>query len=195
MRTVYVVTKFEPSRVERDFADLAQRITTAGAPTLVSVTDTLRTKCDDSGIFDEEIFKEIVKQRPVRETAKARRFLLALAHYQQLELSIVNDRLYTLEHILPRSDIYLPGWSAFDATSHSEYVSRLGNFAILAEGVNISSSRYNRNFDAKKPVLSDSIIHLTSSISEIASWDPSAIEHRQESLADLATVVWKLPDA
>ena len=193
MRTSYAATKFEPSRVERDFAELAQCITTADDPTLVSITDTLRTRCDDFGIFDQETFKETVKQRSVREAAKARRFLLALAHYEQSELSIVNDGIYTLEHVLPRSDMYLEGWPAFDSTSHDEYVARLGNLAILAEGE--SSNRFNRDFDSKKTVLSESIINLTSSLSESASWDPEVIENRQEYLVDLAADVWALPDA
>ena len=194
MRTSYATTKFEPSRVERDFAELAQCIAAADSPTVASITNTLRTKCDDIGIFDEAVFKEAVKQRSIREPAKARRFLLAIAHYKQHELSIVNDGLYTLEHVLPKSDTYLEGWPAFSATSHAEYASRLGNFAILAEGDNKSSNRYNRSFDAKKTVLSESIIGLTSSISQNASWDAGAIDHRQESLADLATSVWKLPN-
>ena len=134
-----------------------------------------------------------MKQRSVRETAKARRFLLALAHYEQRELSIVNDGLYSLEHVLPKSEEHLAGWPAFDATLHAEYNARLGNFAILAEGDNRSSSRYNRNFEAKKTVLSESVIKLTSSISENSSWDSETIERRQERLSELAAIVWKLP--
>ena len=195
MRTSYAAKKFEPSRVERDLAELAQCIIAAADPTSVSITDTLRAKCDDFGIFDETTFKDTVKQCSVRETTKARRFLLSIAHYEQRELSIVNDGIYTLEHVLPKSDTYLPGWPAFDATTHAEYAPRLGNFAILAEGDNKSSSRYNSNFDTKKTVLSESVINLTSSISGSASWDPLAIEQRQDSLAELAAAVWKLPDA
>lgn len=195
MRTSYAAAKFEPSRVERDFAELARCITTAADPTLVSITETLRTKCDDFGIFDEAVFKDAVKQRSIRETSKARRFLLALAHYEQRELSIVNDSLYSLEHVLPKSEEHLAGWSAFDATLHAEYNARLGNFAILAEGDNRSGSRYNRNFEAKKTVFSESAIKLTSSISENSSWDSEAIERRQERLSELAADVWKLPSA
>ena len=198
MRTSYAAAKFEPSRVERDFAELAQCITSADDPTAMSIRNVLRTKCDDFGIFDDAIFKEAVKQRSVsvREAPKARRFLLSLAHYGQRELSIVNDSLYTLEHVLPKSDMYLGDWSAFDATSHAEYAHRLGNFAILAEGDSRSSSnRYNRDFEAKKTVLAESIVGLTSSISGVDSWNIEAIEQRQASLADLSATVWKLPDA
>lgn len=195
MRTSYAAAKFEPSRVDRDFAELARCITAAADPTLVSITDTLRTKCDDFGVFDSATFKETVKQRSVRETAKARRFLLALAHYEQRELSVVNDTVYSLEHVLPKSEIHLAGWPAFDATSHNEFAVRLGNYALLAEGENGSGSRYNRSFDAKKTVLSESVIKLTSSISEVSTWNPEAIEHRQESLASLAATVWSLPNA
>ena len=195
MRTSFAATKFEPSQVERYFAELAQRITAADCPTDISIAEPLRTKCDDHAVFDEVAFKETVRQRSVREASKARRFLLSLAHYEQPELSIVNDSLYTLEHVLPKSEKHLQGWLSFDHSSHADHFARLGNYAILAEGDNQSSNRFNRNFDAKKDILSESIINLTSTIAESPSWDPVAIAQRQESLINLAAIVWKLPNA
>ena len=193
MRTSYAAAKFEPSRVDREFAEISQQITVASDPTLVSITDTLRTRCDALGIFDDGTFKDILKQRSVREPPKARRFLLAIAHYEQSGLSVANDGIYTLEHVLPKSDTHLGGWTEFDADSHGEFFARLGNLAILAEGDNGSSNRFNRNFDAKKTALSESIINLTRSISDNVSWGPEEIERRQEHLVELATIVWRLP--
>ena len=193
MRTSYATTKLEPSRFDREFAELSQRITAQDDPTAISVVETLR-RCDDLGVFSDDTFKEALGQSSIRVASKARRFLLAIAHHEQNELSIVNDGAYTLEHVLPKSDTYLEGWGGFDKESHAEFVVRLGNMAILAEGDNQSSRRFNRNFEAKKPMFSDSVIHLTNKIAEIQDWTPERIQYRQHYLAERAVEVWALSD-
>ena len=108
MRSVLVTRKFETSQFERDFSDLARRLMSAGAIESVSLKDTLR-RTDENGVFDDQTFIRQMSEASFYNNTKAKRFLMGLAHYQQRGAIVINERRFTVEHILPASPAHLSG--------------------------------------------------------------------------------------
>ena len=194
MRTTFVASKFEPSHFESAFSDLAQKIMSTATLDSIPFTSVLR-EVDEYGIFDNSNFIERMQQTTIRYQTKAKRFLLGLAYHQQPDdITIINERRYTVEHILPESDIHLSGWSNFDQRAHSDNIYRIGNLTLLGSADNKPGPAFNGSFSEKKDIYRNSIISLTQEISEIPDWSIGAIQKRQKQLAKLAAKVWELPN-
>ena len=193
MRTAFVASKFESSRFEGTFSNLAQEVTsTTSIPTVQFQRALLDV--DEYEVFDNSIFISTIEQTSIRDNAKARRLLMGLAYSEQSDLSILNDKKYTIEHILPRSDNHLRGWVNFDERDHKDLVSRIGNLTLLANSDNKPGAADNGSFDRKREIFRRSSIQLTREVSEMQSWSPQEIDRRQKRLARLAARVWELPN-
>ena len=93
----------------------------------------------------------------------------------------------TLEHILPKT-FPETGWENFDAETHTEYKTRLGNLCLLKRSENNGMS--NDSFAAKKPFFANSSFNTTSELSEHDDCSPQQLESRQRKLAKLALLTW-----
>ena len=194
MRTTLVATKFEPSRFESAFSALAQKIMSTASLDSISFAGVLRD-VDDYGVFDNSNFIEKMEQTTIRHQTKAKRFLLGLAYHQQPDdIAIINERRYTVEHILPESDTHLSGWSNFDQRAHADNIYSIGNLTLLGSADNKPGTAFNGSFSEKKDIYRDSIISLTQEISKIPDWSIDEIQKRQKRLAKLAAKVWELPN-
>ena len=193
MRTAFVVPKFEPSHFENAFSDLAQKIMSTDSLDSIPFACILR-KDDDYNVFDNSSFIENMQQTTMSHDAKARRFLLGLAYHQQSDDIVINERQYTVEHILPKSKDYLSGWPNIDQPDHADNVYRIGNLTLLGKKDNKPGSDFNESFSKKKEIYRNSIIPFTQEISEISDWSIEEIEKRQKRLAKLAAKVWELPN-
>ena len=147
---------------------------------------------DDHDVLDDGAFVQNLNQTVMRDNSKAKRFLLGIAYSQQSDLVIVNDRIYTVEHILPRSETHWGGWTGFDVGEHEDSVYRIGNLTLLSAADN-KGDTFNRNFDRKKTSFAESAIRITRDVANAAVWSPSEIQNRQERLANLAASVWDFP--
>ena len=194
MRTALVARKFESSHFERGFSNLAQRVMSASSPEFVPLAGELRDS-DEFGILDDSIFIQRIGETAIRDNAKAKRFLMGLAHYQQPETIILNERKYTVEHILPSSPTHLVGWSNFDEGAHRNNAYSIGNLTLLSEADNKPGTSANRSFSRKKAAYQESVISLTKELADNEDWSPDEIQARQERMAALAVQVWELPDA
>ena len=193
MRTAFVARKLEPSHYERAFADLARRIKSADAGSLDSIAFRgIFDELDDHIVLDDGAFVQNFNQIAMRDNSKAKRFLLGIAYSQQSDLAVVNDRIYTVEHILPRSETHWGGWTGFDEGEHEDSVYRIGNLTLLSAADN-KGDTFNRNFDRKKTSFAESAIRITRDVANRAVWSPSEIQNRQELLANRAVSVWDFP--
>ena len=193
MRTAFVARKLEPSLYERAFADLASRIKSADAGNLNSIAfREIMDGLDELDVLNDGAFVQNLRQTAMRDNSKARRFLLGIAYSQQSDLAVVNDRIYTVEHILPRSETHWGGWTGFAEGEHEDNVYRIGNLTLLSAADNRGDS-FNRDFDRKRGAFAESAILLTRNIADTAVWSPDEIQNRQERLAELAVGVWDLP--
>ena len=98
----------------------------------------------------------------------------------------------SLEHILPRN----PGseWSAEMQADRDlrELASRIGNMCLLGEDTNRQLG--SKGFASKRERLKASgELVLTAEVAAFQQWDRTAIETRQERMADLAVKTWPLP--
>ena len=166
----------------------------AGAIESVSLKDTLR-RTDENGVFDDQTFIRQMSEASFHDNTKAKRFLMGLAHYQQRGAIVINERRFTVEHILPASPAHLSGWPNFNGDTHRDYSARIGNVALLSEDDNRPGAAYNQSFARKRELCGRSAIELTRKVAESADWSPGEIEDRQRRLAELAARVWELPSA
>ena len=193
MRTAFVARKLEPSHYEKEFADLARRIKSADAGSLNSIAfRDIIDELDDLDVLDDGAFVQNLNQTSMRDNSKARRFLLGIAYSQQSDLAVVNDRIYTVEHILPRSETHWGGWPGFDEGGHEDNVYRIGNLTLLSAADNKGDS-FNRDFDRKRTSFAESSIDITRDVANANVWSPDKIQNRQERLANFAVKVWDLP--
>lgn len=96
----------------------------------------------------------------------------------------------TVEHILPQSPT--ADWYDLDDPVWRRAVWRLGNLTLLEKSLNASLGQ--RRFPAKATVYGQSAFALTREIADDAdeTWGEREIDRRQNALAKLATVVWRL---
>jgi hypothetical protein len=93
----------------------------------------------------------------------------------------------TIEHILPEN----PGkdWStAFPADTQDTYIYRLGNYTLLEAAKNRDLK--GSDFAAKRQVYASSQYALSRDLSQ-QTWDPDAMNRRQEQLAKRAAHIWR----
>lgn len=193
MRTALVAGKFEPSHFEKTFSDLARDLMSSDNLQSIPISDVLQDS-DEFGIYDDSTFIRRLSEVSIRDNAKAKRFLMGLAHSQNPESIVINERKYTVEHVLPSSPTHLGGWHNFDVDSQRAHADRIGNLALLSEADNKPGNAFNRNFERKKEIFANSFIGLTKEIAQATEWSPQYIQDRQTELAELACQVWNFPD-
>jgi hypothetical protein len=116
----------------------------------------------------------------------ARYFLRSLEIEGKPYLDASKDEQITLEHVMPEN--HSKDWKNISEEIHDEYVSRLGNLALLKD---IDNSTFkDKGFSVKKPILAGVPLKLTSMIGLCADWDEKEIQKRQQYLASLAINVW-----
>ena len=193
MRTALATQKFEPSDFESGFSALARDIMGADSLDSVPFASTLWDS-DKNEVFYDCNFIEHMKQATIKESRKAKRFLLGLVYHQQDDLNIISENKYTVEHILPTSPEHLKGWAHFDPKEHKDSIHLLGNLTLLSDGDNKPGAACNRSFEKKKTIFEASLIKMTKEVSRVSEWSPAEIQNRQLKMARLACNVWDFPD-
>ena len=193
MRTALATQKFEPSDFESGFSALARDIMSADSLDSVPFASTLWDS-DKNEVFYDCNFIEHMKQATIKESRKAKRFLLGLVYHQQDDLNIISENKYTVEHILPTSPEHLKGWEHFDPKEHKDTIHLLGNLTLLSDRDNKPGAANNRSFEMKKTIFEASLIKMTKEVSRVSEWSPAEIQNRQLKMARLACNVWDFPD-
>ena len=193
MRTALATQKFEPSDFESGFSALARDIMGTDSLDSVPFASTLWDS-DKNEVFYDCNFIEHMKQATIKESRKAKRFLLGLVYHQQDDLNIISENKYTVEHILPTSPEHLKGWAHFDLKEHKDNIHLLGNLTLLSDRDNKPGAAYNRSFDKKKTIFEASLIKMTNEVSRVSEWSPAEIQNRQLKMARLACKAWDFPD-
>ena len=191
-RTALISPKFEPSQFDSGLSDLAKTIAQADGIAQVKFGEVLKSS-DKHGVFSDDRFIEELKHKAIRETGKVKRLLLGILQFEQPERAVLNERRYTIDHVLPVSLQHLKHW-AFSPKEHADNVYLIGNQALLSEAENRPGRAFNQSFDRKKAIFETSSIDTTRSIAGAPDWSPEAIAARQAEIASKAAKVWNLPD-
>ncbi|MYB40382.1 DUF1524 domain-containing protein, partial [Candidatus Saccharibacteria bacterium] len=195
MRTSFVEGKFEPSRVEPALANCAQRIASGIGSTDAEDLDILDdlSACDTSQIMSEANFIDRLKNARLTDRRRAKRLLFGVNGQQQRDATALSYQGCSVEHILPQSAHYWPGWREFGDSGPdlSDWVPRLGNLTLLGHNDNYSRGRFNASFESKRPVFADSPFTITKDLARHSQWSPAAVDARSQDIARMAARVWR----
>jgi hypothetical protein len=120
----------------------------------------------------------------------ARYYLRAMEHreYGEGDAYLVPNDATSLEHIMPEK--LSQDWQHIVPQEHEDFVSRIGNLALLMPGTNSKLS--SKSFDVKKQVYALADLKLTNAIANYPKWGTGEIEDRQKQLAEIAVRTWPI---
>ena len=191
-RTALIGSKLEPSQFDSGLSNLAKTISKTDDITQVRFGEVLKSS-DKHGVFSDDRFIKDLKHKAIKEAGKVKRLLLGILQYEQPSRALINERRYSIEHVLAISTQHLGNWG-FSLKEHADNVYLIGNQALLSEAENKPGNAFNQSFERKKAIFETSFIDTTRSIAAFADWSPEAIEERQANIAVKAAKVWDLPD-
>ena len=191
LRTAFVAAKFEPSRFESEFANLAAQVTITENLHAVDIVHSLNDFDSTYGIMDDHRFRATMREIEMRDAKKIKRLLIGVNRSIQPDGDIVNEARCSIEHILPKARKHWQPWPAFcDATKPDAWVNRLGNLTLLGRNENKPGDRDNQSFLAKRAAYARSAVYMTREIANFDHWSPNAVVKRQRQLAAHAVRVW-----
>ena len=191
LRTAFVAPKFEPSRFESEFSNLAEQVMTTNNIATVDVDGSLNEFDSVYGIIDDRKFRAKMQEIEMRDAKKIKRFLFGVNRRIQPDGDLVNEGRCSIEHIFPKGQKHWKTWSAFDASSKpDEWVHRIGNLTLLGRNDNKPGDKDNRSFGAKRHTYARSAVRVTREIADGTDWSPGEIAKRQKRLVDQAVKVW-----
>ena len=190
LRTAFV-SKFEPSRFERGFADFAEEIYSSKGVADGEFAHFLR-ECDRSeqNVLDDGQFETIMGSAQMRGSQKIKALLLGINRAGRPDADALNDANCSVEHVLPRGLEHWPTWTEFACVDPSEWVHRVGNLTLMARTDNRPGGRFNGSFEGKAEVFLESSVGITRAIGSGEPWSPKEIERRQREMAKQAVRVW-----
>lgn len=190
-RVSFCEAKFEPSRVETAFANCAMRIRAVTDHNELDIQRDLR-ECDERGIMDNARFESQLADVELKDLRRARRLLFGINAQQDREARALDVQGCSVEHILPKSEIYWSGWTGFGAAGSDlrHYIHRIGNLTLLGDSDNFARRQFNASFAAKRSVFTDSPFAITRNLSSMEDWTPEAVSTRSQRLARSASGVW-----
>ena len=191
LRTAFVAPKFEPSHFETEFSNYARFITVAANFPDNEFAHFLRN-CDHSayGVLDDSRFQDAMTDATMTGPAKIKQFLLGINNDLQQDAQLLNERLCSVDHILPKSPQHWIGWTGFNSDDIGDWVDRIGNLTLMGPTDNKPGPKYNGTFTKKRESYQGSGIALTRELRQYDDWTPSVVKARQREMAERAVRVW-----
>ncbi len=191
VRVSFCEAKFEPSKFETAFANCANRITLSSSASAIDIRPDL-SDCDERRIMNDVRFASQLADIELKDARRARRLLFGVNALQDREARALDFDGCSVEHVLPQSDVYWPGWRGFGDLGNetSNWVYRVGNLTLLGDSDNFARRQFNANFDAKRGVFAESPFLITRQLASIKHWTPERIAARSNDLARNAARVW-----
>ena len=176
-------------------ANCAQRIANGIDTVDLSDIDILNdlADCDSAQIMSDANFIDRLTNVRLTDRRRAKRLLFGINSRMQRDSTAFNYGGCTVEHVLPQSGHYWPGWTGFDAVGPDlrDWVPRLGNLTLLGNNDSYSRGRFNSDFGSKRPVFEDSPFALTKDVAQHRQWTPEIVDCRSGALAKEAARLWR----
>ncbi len=185
-------TKFEPSRFEASFANCASRITSVQSDSTADIAIRSDLHDCDERIMNDARFIAQLAEVEMRDSRRAKRLLFGINAKQDREARALDFDGSSVEHILPQSESYWSGWSAFAdlGSETNNWVNRIGNLTLLGDSDNFARKQFNTSFETKRGVFAESPFLITRKVLSNDEWTPETIEKRSTELARAAAKVW-----
>lgn len=191
MRTTFVASKFEPSKFEAAFSNIAMDVFRGTDLESLDIYEDL-VGTDEYEVIDDARFIRRMTDMEIRTNAKALRFLFGINSKLQRGSEILRRDHCTVEHVLPQSDQHWSDWKAFSEESVKECIYRTGNMVILTRRENRATDEFNKSFQAKAKLYKESTLQMPRTVAESHNeWTPQVIEKRSKALAKEAALVWQ----
>jgi hypothetical protein len=171
--------------LETVYGDAAEEVTSGKLINAAAVGAKLRSK-----IPPDEQFELDFSIARVSKVDVARYYLRAMEcqSHNDGEAYLVPNDVASLEHVMPEKQSQ--DWQNIAPQDHEEFVSRIGNLALLMPGTNSKLS--GKGFEIKRPTYASAELTLTKMISDYPKWEISEIEDRQKKLAKIAVKTWPI---
>ena len=144
--------------------------------------------------MDDSRFVSQLADAELKDAERGKRLLFGINALMDREARVLDINGCSVEHILPQSETYWPGWDGFAdigiKTDMRSWVHRIGNLTLLGDSDNFARHQFNANFDAKCEVFRESPFLITRDIASIGQWTPDEIASRSAKLAKTAARVW-----
>lgn len=194
MRTAFVAPKFEPSRFEKEFARLAEKISSKRDPLVDDFANCLK-EIDpvDQQVLNDRSFRDAIRDIHLKGGTKVKQFLIGINRDMQQDGAIIRASQCSIEHIFPKSSVHWAGWTKFRQKKINaiEWVDRIGNLTLVARTSNKSSTKFNESFEKKAMSFRNSAFEMTRELSHKESWGPVEITRRESELVSRALKVWR----
>ncbi len=184
-----IIGSLGTGNIERAYSNAALAIRQKKADTAAKVFNQLKSIYSDDTKFENDFsLKEITKPKVSRYILAA----LTNSHDKTKVSAIVDDeKLVTLEHIMPKTRTQDWQKAAQDESEYFEYVNRLGNMTLIERDKNKGAG--GLSFDKKKSMAySKSAIIITKKLCDYKDWTIADIKDRQKALAKSAVQVWSI---
>ena len=174
-------------KLERNYGQAALSVSNGSVKTIAALITAMEDVLPRDTQFEEEFSRAAVKRANL-----ARYYLRAIAAHRAndpLPQLLINEdpNAVNLEHVLPVTPS--SDWK-LDADTAAAYYKRIGNMVLLGSKDNVEAG--NKSFDAKRQILADSPISITSEVAAYSEWGTEEIKARQILLAKDAPKVWPL---
>lgn len=191
LRTAFVAPKFEPSHFETEFSNYAKKIMAVSNVPDDEFAAFLRD-CDraEYGVLEDSKFRNDMAEKKMTGATKIKQFLLGINSIQQRDARLLNGRLCTIEHILPKSPHHWSGWPNFKDVDGTDWVQRIGNLTLMGPTDNKPGDKYNAAFAKKRASYGESSLAITRELEKFNDWNPHHIEARQLDMVKQAVLVW-----
>jgi hypothetical protein len=177
----------ENKELERLFSDIAIDIRKGN----IKDTREIRSRLLNDYVDDDQ-FITLFSKKQIKSNKVARYILIKIENHISEEAEKVNKRI-TLEHILPKSPN--DEWKEYlkqQKMSKEEFVYRIGNLTLLSQKPNKDAT--NHFFTKKRDQIykKETKLKINDSLKSLKSWNKEDIDKRQEDLAKLASLIWKI---
>ena len=195
MRSVFVTSQFRPSRFEDALANCAATVFSGVDIGSLDIIDELE-QCDHFGVVNDASFIRRMTDMEFRSNnrssnQKALRYLFGINAQQQRGSDALQIGGCSVEHVLPRSEVYWPDWTGFKDVNPADWVHRTGNLVAVSRRENRGEFEFNSNFASKKGALAESpLLMARNLVKDHDEWTPEAIEKRSKQLAEAAAKIW-----
>jgi hypothetical protein len=184
-----VIGNLPTNEQERVYHSATQKLNSGNSVTLLQVLEALQEIYPKDDAFKAYFSEKNIRTTDSRNSRIVRHILCELERQFSGQDNDFQSDVFNLEHVLPQNPEL--GWEQFTDEDAQAMVYRIGNMALLCKSVNKDMG--NASYAVKRPILQSSSFALTKKLGdENADWTPSRIEARQNSLAKLATAVWRI---
>ncbi len=190
MRTAFVATKFEPSKFEDAFANIANDVFKGKGFNSLDILEELKNN-DELNVYSDANFISKMADVEIRDNQKALRYLFSINAQHQRGSGAIQKKACSVEHILPKSAVHSNSWSGFEDTNIDDFIYRTGNLVVVAKGENLAGDTFNRSYPKKNSVFADSAVKMARDVAaKYKVWTPLVIEERSKKLAQDAARIW-----